>query len=92
MNFRQRASIDGVSVGGFRAGVSHGGLERLVFFFFLSRPRDAFASRYIFWAWVFVFTWEGVASGASDTWVAIHWLWGMVGGCHYCWLSSGRVT
>ena len=31
VDFRRRVSGDGISIGGFRAGMCHGGLERLGF-------------------------------------------------------------
>ena len=92
VDFRRRASGYELFVGGSRAGVCHGGLERLGFLLFLGRPWDAFAAQYIFRTGVFVFTWEGVAIGSEEEWVTVLRLWGVGGGCHCCWMSSRRDT
>ena len=42
-----RASGNDISIGIFRAGMHHGGLERLCFFLFISCLRDAFAAQYV---------------------------------------------
>ena len=68
VDLRWRASGDEISIGGFRAGLRHGGIERLGVWFFLSRLRDAFATRYLFRIGAFVLTWEGIASGAAGAW------------------------
>ena len=45
VDLHQRASGDELSIGGFRAGLRHAGLERLGFLIFLRHPWDAFAAR-----------------------------------------------
>ena len=92
VDLRRRASGDELSIGGFCAGLRHGGLERLGFLLLLSCPQDAFAARYVFQTGAIVFTLEGIVSGAAGAWVAGRRLRGMGGGCHCCWGSSGRVT
>ena len=92
VDFRRRASGDGISIGSFCTGVRHGGINRLSFFLFLSRPRDAPSARYIFWTGVFVLTWDGITSGAVGAWVADFRIRGMGGGGHYCWCISGGVA
>ena len=47
VDFYQRASGKGLAVGGFRAGVRHGGNKKCDFGIFLSRPQQAFAAPYI---------------------------------------------
>ena len=80
VDFRRRASGDGISIGSFCMGVRHGGIDRLSFCLFLSRPRDAPSARYIFWTGVFVLTWDGITSGAVGAWVVDFRIRGMGGG------------
>ena len=65
VNFRRRASGNGLAVGGFRMGVRHGGHENCDFWLFLSRSRQAFAAPHIPRIGAFAFTREAIASGAS---------------------------
>ena len=94
VDFRRRASSDGLSIGGFRAGVRHGGDERNGFLLFLSRPRHAFAVRNIPRIGAFAFTREPIARGAAGAWVAGRRVRGIGGGGVYrghCWRRrSGR--
>ena len=44
VEFRWRDSGNGLSIGGFCAGVGQDGLKRLSFLLFISRPPDTFAA------------------------------------------------
>ena len=91
VDLRQRVSGNELSIGDFRAGLRHDGLERLGFLLFLSRPQDAFAARYVFWTGAFAFNWEDIVIGEAGMWVTGLRIQVMGVGCHFCWRSSGRV-
>ena len=69
VDFRWRASGDGLSVGGFLGVLCHGRLKRLGFWLFLRRFRDALAARTIFQTGAFIFTAASVMDGSEGAWV-----------------------
>ena len=56
VNFRQRASQNGITISSLREDVSHGGTKRLYWWLVLGRLQDSLAAQNVFRTGVFVFT------------------------------------